>query len=248
MHGVKWVIIYEFYGVALWPHLKHLFIATHSHLFLDRRVISNNYTVEKRGDVVSVLPVRTIATFHILQFSMLGNDFESIFLPSAIVIVEGESDVMFLSKVITFRVPNKRIAIVRGEGDSGVLSKLSVLTETFGKLDTSPYRNRLFVVLDNRHSVNKNRIVQKGVLNENVTVWSKNGIEHYYPSSLVAKVFRCEPDEVTKIDVEKDSIEYNGITMSKKELATRVSDQLTEATTYDVEVNKLLQAIVTASQ
>ena len=230
-----------------WPHLKNLFIATHSHLFLDRGVMSNNHIIERRGDIVSASPVRTIAEFHLLQFSMLGNEFESIFLPSVIVIVEGDSDVTFLSKVVILRIPNKRIAIVRAGGDGEALSKLHVLSETFGNLDTSPYRNRLFVVLDSRHSVRKDRIVKAGVPSENVKVWSKNGIEHFYPVDLVAKAFRSDPAMVAKINVEKDSIEYNGITLSKSELSKLVSDQLTDASTFDEELESLLQKIAAAS-
>jgi predicted ATPase len=230
-----------------WPHNKHLFIATHSHLFLDRNVISNNFVVERRGDVVSVLPVLTIAEFHALQFGMLGNEFESIFLPSAIIIVEGDSDVTFLSKVVTLRIPDKKISIVRAFGDGEVLSKLHVLKETFGDIDQSPYRNRLFVLLDKQHSVSTDRIVKTGIPKENVKVWSKNGIEHYYPLELAASAFRCRLTDVEKMAFDKDPIEHNGITLPKIELSKHVSQQLTAATKYDQELEDFIAQIVAAS-
>ena len=120
------------------PHLRQLYIVTHSHLFLDRGVFSNNYVVSKAGHVVSVKPVQSVGDFHQLQFNMLGNELESIFLPSAIVIVEGDSDVTFITRVVQLHIPDRKMAIVRAGGDGEVQNKLNVLREAFGDLATSP--------------------------------------------------------------------------------------------------------------
>jgi len=49
--------------------------------------------------------VNSIAQFHSLQFGMLGNEFDSIFWPSALLIVEGESDITFLARVLAIHIP-----------------------------------------------------------------------------------------------------------------------------------------------
>lgn len=230
----------------LFPHLRQLYIATHSHLFLDRCTFSNNYVVTKAGPDVSINPVQSIGDFHQLQFNMLGNDLESIFLPSSIIIVEGDSDVIFLSKVVQLHIPDRKVAIVRANGDGGVLEKLNIIKEAFGNLEKSPFRTRMFVVLDKRNSARLDRIEKQGVPKQNIIVWSKNGIEYYYPSDLVAQVFSCDISELEKFNLEDDTIEFNDISKTKKELAQLISGQITIEHSLDPEVLVLLEMIKSA--
>ncbi len=224
-------------------HLRQIYIATHSHLFLDRRIFSNNHTVTKAGNVVSVKQVDSFGAFHQLQFNMLGNELESIFLPSSIVIVEGDTDVTFMTRVVQMHIPDRKIAVVRAGGDGEVQNKLNLLKEAFGDLATSPYCDRLFVVLDARHSVSSRRIENQGIPGENITVWSKNGIEHYYPQQLVAEAFCCDAAELANGTLESDPIEINAIRKSKKQLAQFVTDRLTTSHPLHAELKVLLDRI-----
>ena len=230
------------------PHLRQLYIATHSHLFLDRGVFSNNYAVSKAGNVVSVKPVQSVGDFHHLHFDMLGNELESIFLPSAIVIVEGDSDVTFMTKVAHLHIPDRKVTIVRAGGDGGVQNKLNVLREVFGDLAISPYRDRLFVVLDQKHSLSAARIEKQGVSKGNITVWSKNGIEYYYPEDLVATAFCCDARELAKGSFESDPIEFNGIRKSKKELAQIVTESMTATHPIHTELRGLVDRLRAACE
>jgi len=90
------------------------------------------------------------------------------------------------------------------------------------------------------------RIEKQGVPKENITVWSKNGIEYFYPEDLVAAVFHCEAVDLAKCDFESDPIEFNAIRKSKKELAQLVADGLTATHTLHQEVEALLSRIRTA--
>ncbi len=56
------------------PHLKQIYIATHSHLFLDRTTFSNNFVVIKMSNTIYVKPIQSVGDFHRLQFNMLGNE------------------------------------------------------------------------------------------------------------------------------------------------------------------------------
>jgi hypothetical protein len=185
--------------------------------------------VSKKASTVSFKPVQSVGDFHRLQFSMLGNELESIFLPSAIVIVEGDSDVMFLRKIVELHISDRKVAIVRAGGDGEIQNKLSVLKEAFGDIATSPYRDRLFVILDKKHSLSAVRIENRGIIKDNITVWSHNGIEYLYPEDLVASVFRCGTGEIVKSNLESDPIVFNGIRKSKKELAQFVTEGMTLA-------------------
>jgi len=225
------------------PHISQIYVATHSHLFLDRNVFSNNILVKKSQETISTQEVRSIGDLHQLQFNMLGNELESVFLPSAIVIVEGDSDVTFMTKAFQLNIPDRRVAVVSGGGDGEIQKRLNFIKEAFGNLGFSPYRNRIFVVLDKTHSVKLERITRQGIPESNITVWSKNGIEYFYPRQLVAETFCCSLEEVDQINLENDPIAFNGITTSKKELSRVVSSAIDSEHALHVELNSLIESV-----
>lgn len=229
------------------PHLRQVFVATHSHLFLDRSVISNNFTVVKEKALASVQPVKSISALHQLQFNLLGNELESIFLPSAILMVEGDSDETFLARMMQFHIPDRRIAIVRSGGEGKMIDKLNVLTDALGDLHTSPYRDRFFVVLDSKNSLRVSRLEKQGVPKNNIKIWSKNGIEYLYPEDILANIFRCRVSELKKIDFETDEpIQFNDVKKSKTELARAVIDKLSVSHAVHAELRELISQIYRA--
>jgi hypothetical protein len=228
---------------AFCPHLKQLYVATHSHIFLDRKTYSNNFVVRKDGKQITVCPIGSISDLHQLQFNMLGNELESLFLPAGIAIVEGESDATFLNKVLELHFPDVRIAVVSACGEGEVSKKLNFFKEAFGDVASSIYRNRLFVVFDEQISTRLGKIATQGVLAENTTVLSRNGIEHYYPMQLLTIAFRCDASDVGSIDLESDPICHNGLRVSKKDLAKFVADRLTEDHALDEEINAFVARV-----
>lgn len=222
------------------PHLRQVFVATHSHLFLDRNVISNNFTVMKEKTIVTVQQVQSLSALHQLQFNLLGNELESVFLPSAILIVEGTSDETFLARIMQLHIPDRRITIVRAGGDGEISKKLNVLKEALGDLFTSPYHDRLFLVFDSKHSASIIKLQNQGIRDCNINIWSKNGIEYLYPEDILAETFHCDVLDVKKINLEADPIQYNGIRKSKKELARTVVDILSANHAVHAELDALL--------
>jgi hypothetical protein len=211
-------------------------------------VIRNNFVVKKLDNQVSVNVIQSGGDFHRLQFNLLGNELESVFLPSAIMLVEGDSDVTFMSKLAQLYMPDRKIAIVRAGGDGEIQNKLNVLKETLGELNISPYRDRLFVILDKTHSLKIDRIVKQGVKETNIVVWPKNGIEYYYPDESVSAVFRCNNNELSKISFENDPIEYNGIRKTKKELANIVVERLTPDHNLAPELTNLIEKVMASCE
>lgn len=221
------------------PHLRGLFLATHSHLFLDRSDLTNNFVMTKDGDHLSMLPVQSIAAFQDLQFAMLGNELESLFLPSAIVVVEGPTDYTFLSRYLRLFEWGQHVAVVRGHGDGGVLRKLNTVREVLGDLARSPYSSRVICVLDQRHSVRLDRIATAGVPAERCIVWSKNGIEHYYPRDVLRSIFSCSDEAIDAMAIGDDAVEINGIRKSKGELAELVAVGMTAGSEFGTELQRL---------
>lgn len=233
---------------AFCPHLKNLFIATHSHIFLDRSAYSNNFVVTKKDKLISLRQLKTAGDLHEVQFNMLGNDLELLYLPAAIVIVEGETDALYGGKTVGFHVPGRKVAFVRADGEGEVLKKINYFKESFGDLAISPYRDRLFVVYDKTISTSLARIEKAGVRRDNIVVLTMNGIEHYYPRVLVAEAFHCAESEVANIPLGCDPVDYNGHRYSKNELAKFVVERLTATHPVDPEINTFLGKLRAACQ
>ena len=228
------------------PHLKQVFVVTHSHLFLDREVLPNNYIVEKSGDMVTTRPVKSTAELHELQFRMLGNDLDHLYMPAAVVVVEGPCDT-FMSRLFTLHTPTRRVSMVVSHGDGRIPEKVQTLSEGFGNLAMSPYRPRLFVVLDARYNMKKSALERQGVLPDNIHVWTKNGIEWYYPKKHVAAAFKSSEADLAGVDLGQERITVNAITHTKAELAKFVTLRVTLDDSLDAELTTFLGKVKTAT-
>lgn len=221
------------------PHLKQIIIATHSHLFLNRSDLASNYVISKDGAQISMRRVHDVTAFHRLQFNMLGNSLESLFLPSAVVYVEGETDQTYLERVLALRCPGRNVLVVRSGGDPK--QKLHSLKENLGDLQKSPLRDRLFVVVDAIHARGlKDDLIKLGLLAENFIAWTSNGIEHVYPSALLASAFACGVPDANKFSIQDDVVSLNGISKRKKDLCHEVTRGLDAATVFPQELESQL--------
>jgi predicted ATP-dependent endonuclease of OLD family len=219
------------------PHVRTLVFATHSTIFLDRRHLGNNYAVTKEGDEISVSRVRSQSDFNRIHFFLLGNRFETLYLPSAILLVEGRCDHAFIERLLSLRFPDSQISVVPAHSDSRIKEVLSVTKGLFEDLQKSPYRDRIFVVLDSTHSAGlPEQLTRMGVPKENIVIWPKNGIEFCYPPSLMDRIFGVGSDIV----VNGDLISRNGISYSKGELLSKVLQQMEPGIPMHADFEELL--------
>lgn len=230
------------------PHLRQVFVVTHSHLFLDREVLFNNFIVEKTGDTVTARQVKTTADLHELQFGMLGNDLEHLYMPAGVVVVEGKCDTTFMARLFSLHIPSRRVSIVVANGDGGAEARVRTLSEGFGDLHASPYQSRLFVVFDAKHDAKRSSIVRQGVLEQNIQVWANNGIEWYYPKQHVAAAFKCSEAELDGIDLGTDPIAVHAISLSKAGLARFVVPRVTLDDKLDPELSIFLNKVKSATE
>jgi predicted ATPase len=209
------------------PHIKCLVLATHSTIFLDRQKISNNHIVEKQGDDISIAQVKSQNDFNRVHFFLLGNRFETLYLPSAILVVEGKCDLQFIERVTTLLFPNAQTSVIQANSDDRVKEIIYLAKGLFTDIQRSPYRDRIFVVLDSVHSKGlPAELVSMGVPADNIITWPRNGIEYYYPPTIMDKIFGAGEE----IQIDGDRVKRNGFDYSKAELAQKVVAQL-EATT-----------------
>lgn len=218
------------------PHIRTLVFATHSTVFLDRHHVSNNHVVTKHADTISVKPVASQSEFNQVHFFLLGNRFETLYLPSAIILVEGKTDHRFIERVCAVRFPNTQISVIYANSDTRLREVLSIARGLLADIQRSPYRDRIFVVLDAVHSAGlPNQLVQMGLQPENIIVWPKNGIEHYYPPAVMEKIYGAGGE----LTIKGDRVSRNSLTYSKNELVEKVSAFTEQPTSLHSEFESL---------
>jgi len=221
------------------PHINTLIFATHSTIFLDRNHIKNNYMIEKNGDEISIKSVEKQMNFNSIHFFLLGNRFETLYLPSAIVLVEGKSDHTFIDRVIAQRYPELLISVICANSDNRIKEILNIAKSIFADIQKSPYRDRIFVILDSVHTLNlSDQLIAMGVLQEHIIIWPENGIEFYYPPSLLDNIFGAGE----KIRIDGDIVSRNGIEYKKADLASKVISLLNPDTLMHEDFSTLFLA------
>lgn len=242
------MVLAKFFGdseqrAKYFPHLKSIVVATHSHLFLDRSNISNNYVVSKDAQTVSVRQLATVMDLHDLQFNLLGNSLEALFLPSAIVIVEGKTDKPYIDRLLRLQFPNRNVLAIEGQGD--VKRVFWSLCSSLGDMQKSPFRSRTFIVLDSIHTASTAAELEKmGALRENIIIWKQNGIEYVYPDAILQSIFSCAADDLRSLAIASDEVTLNGITKRKAALCAEVVSHLNPSTAFPAELqDKLIDPI-----
>lgn len=219
------------------PHIRTIVFATHSTVFLDRRNIGNNYVVSKAGDEIDLARVSTLGELNKVHFFLLGNRFETLYLPSAILLVEGKCDHRFIERAASLRFPNSQLSVIAANSDSRIKEVLTIAGGLLTDIQRSPYRDRIFVVLDSVHSASLPEQLEKmGILRENIVTWPLNGIEYYYPPGLVDRIFPGSGG----LTISGDRVSRGGVEYHKNELAEKVVALLDPTTTHHADFEQLL--------
>lgn len=224
-------------------HIRTIVFATHSTVFLDRRKVINNYVVSKAGDVINIEQVSTPAELNKIHFFLLGNRFETLYLPSVIILVEGKTDHKFIERTAALRFPAAQISVIQANSDSRIKEVLNIAKGIFGDLQKSPYKDRIFVVLDAVHGAGlPEQLQQMGIERANIVKWPLNGIEYYYPPSILESVYGIGGE----LEIAGDVITRNGISYTKNELADKVCAVLTSVTVHHPDFERQLLEPITA--
>lgn len=225
------------------PHVKSLILATHSTIFLDRLHISNNYSMSKSGDMIDIKQTQTLADFNNINFFLLGNRLETLYLPSCIVLTEGKCDHAYITKALDAEFPELQLSIINANSDSRMKEIVNLTGSIFTDLQKSPYRTRIIAVLDKVHGTDViPTLTAAGIPEENIVVWSENGIEYYYPEEVLNKIYGAGGD----LEIIDDRVRRNGIEYKKWDLCQKVVDKISDVTIYPKEMNEKLFNVVKA--
>ena len=229
----------------LFPPDKTFVICTHSHVFLDRANIQNNFWLDRQGKHVTVRQIRSMSEWHALQLKLLGNDLRSLFLPEAIVLVEGPSEQLFLEACFGIEFPDRRIAVLDCKTETEIPKRLDDLKATFGGIEKSPYTGRVFCVFDSQHQTHIGKLTTRGVLPKHVAIWDNNGIEFVYPDRTLSEIYATS--DRSQLRLEGNHVRCNEQSFKKTELAGKVARMLRSGEEWPDELrDKLLAPIRTA--
>ncbi len=228
---------------SLFPHNPRIIISTHSHLFLDRSIPSNNWVVSKSGNLITARSCTSFSELNDIQFRLLGNELSHLLLPDAVMFVEGETDKIFIDKVLALHIPKRRIVVEACGGD--IAARLRYWSSSLGDMQVSPYRSRTFVVTDSIEQAGLERLSRTiGLPPQSMIRWQGNGIEYVYPSELVSNVYHAQSISAIDLTLERDALSYGEISYKKMELCRRVTEALTATTPLPTELTaKLIQPL-----
>ncbi|MBZ9724776.1 AAA family ATPase [Mesorhizobium sp. CO1-1-11] len=224
----------------LFPHNPRFLITTHSHSFLDKGTPSNNFIVSRNGNNIQARQCLDKQELIDIHFRMLGNDLGNLYLPDAIIFVEGETDKIYIQRVLCMLLPNHKIVVESSGGD--IAARLNSWSSALGDLQTGPYRRRTFVVADAVMQSGLQRLVERlGIPVQNVVKWDGNGIEYVYPPALLGSIFGATVHSTSELIIVGDRVSAHGVTKTKMELAQALSAHITSSTEFPREVQiKLL--------
>jgi len=224
----------------LFPHKPNIVISTHSHLFLDKITPTNNWVVSKNGKEIEARRCPGFSELHDIQLRLLGNDLSDLFLPHAVIFVEGETDKIYLDAIIRLKLPEMKIVIQDCGGD--IAQRLNFWALSLGDMQLSPYRSRTFAVYDKVAQAGLDRLCTRiGLPDQNKIKWSGNGIEYLYPDEMIRDIFR---DPNASIIINDDFVSHGDISYKKMELCKTVVARLKENTQIPKELEDKLLAIL----
>jgi ABC-type phosphonate transport system ATPase subunit len=235
---------------------KTVYVATHSHLFLDKTNLNNNWIVSK--DAAGHARLRQMTApedLHATIYRLLGNSPDDLFFPDNILVVEGPTDQIYLRRLFALRGAGG-VAVHFADGEGGVAAALPRIEQMLKTLAYVPwYRERMCVLVDG--DVPAARVNEwRSYLRDDgtrVRALPLSGIEYYYPASLVCEVCNIvEGVRLPSISSYLSAIRggarqapLGGFTGSKRQLAQEIESRLTVAHLEEVapEILDLIDAV-----
>jgi len=136
--------------LALSADLDQVFINTHSSVFVaDDHPEQKIYKAEKDDSVTKFRAVDTLDKPYVV-FELLGGSPSDLLLPNNFLIVEGPSEVEFLTRVIKRHYPETpAIQIISAEGDTHQAKRsINAIKKSFKPLGASIFEERIVVLCD----------------------------------------------------------------------------------------------------
>lgn len=179
---------------------KQVFLATHSHLFLDRSNPLNNYKISLNTGRKEIHQLKNFTDVVVAIYQLLGNTPDDLLLPNNFIIVEGPSDKIFLvhlmKKFFSKQLVDKHIIVQPAHGDLSnrqINTTMHHLDQFFSILRGNPlYRDRAVILVDEQPKDVFSEFKRKYKLaDDRLFTLGDSGfysLEYSYPESVVLRV------------------------------------------------------------
>lgn len=233
-------------------------VATHSHLFLNKKRTKNNVLLENQDDKIIRKYCETIDLCD-LEFRLLGNSIDDLIIPERIILVEGKYDKNIIFKCLELLGKiDLQIQIVSVGGKDNIPDKSEnykqVLDEILKK--SKWYSNHIIkiikIVVDNNVSNDKiNSWAQEYSFEKDKQIKkiSKEGIEYLYPKSLIKKCTESTENKdgsnlSLKSKEEIIKIIFDDDRQSDKNLCEQVKNRVSKSRLNNFVINNLSKDIL----
>lgn len=207
-------------------------VNTHSSvLVVDEHVNQRIYKVEKINKITRILPVIEFEKPYIV-YELLGGSPADLLLPRNFLVVEGKSDLEFVTRVIRRHyLDKKEIQVIAADGDvTQAQRSMNAIEQIFKPLERSIYKEKLILYLDkqtNRSAISSFLTSHSYIqINKQFVESPKESIEEYYPATW-----------------KKSSLEVKKMTGPEKiTLAENVGDNISKQQ-FETEMNLFFEAV-----
>lgn len=176
-----------------------VFLNTHSSvLVVDDHSTQSIFTVEKRDCITSIEKI-TEEQKPSVVYELLGGSPSDLLLPRNFIIVEGQCEFEFLSRVISRFFKFKGLQIIKAYGDIDQADRsINAVEKIFCPLEQSLYKERIILILDNPSEEK----ISQGALSEflskyphlkrdvNLFILPVSNLEEYYPEASIEQLTR----------------------------------------------------------
>ena len=229
-------VLYELSGET-----DQVFINTHSSVFVAENYPNQTlFKVEKTSGKTDISIVDDTEKPYVI-YDLLGGSPADLLLPDNFMIVEGQSEFEFFTRVIKRHYLDKpSIQIIQAHGDIDQTERtINAIEKAYIPLNNNIYKNRLVILMDLPSEQTKGGVedfrkrYKSLVANNQIFILNKRDIEQCYPDCPDADYgnWRKSQAEVDKMNGKK-----------KKQLAKRVGEQITKEQ-FETEMKTCYEAL-----
>jgi predicted ATP-dependent endonuclease of OLD family len=227
---------------------KLIIVATHSNLFLNRTVVTNNYKTSfnpgTRSSNISQLTDEQ--ELYDITFNLLGSSLVDLYFPENYLIVEGTSDQIICERLQELLNINKnRIKVLSASGIDNIKNTYRSVVNSLKPLviNGSPYAKKIVALVDATDKSSSNYIEIKKTLNSRLYTLPNDSLEEYLSEEFYELAGRNKDEDLAKIaQLKSDHLQLGQF---KKEISNAIAPILTEANISSLQV--MIDALKKAS-
>jgi len=169
---------------------KHIIVATHSHLMVNRGSIGHNYRVDRVEGLTTVRQLASESEMLEVSFNLLGNSPSDLFFPENFLIVEGASDQIIAERVRDLcDISASQVKVLAATSSSQLRGLEEAIVTALRPLMAkhSPYHEKVVCLIDKPDGRNLKPIEKlRTTLKNRLVELDQYSLEEYLPSDLYA--------------------------------------------------------------